>query len=264
MAVDFKVEHTRTSEYLFLPEDISIRPELNGRHVLPDVTWLVKDILERGQLQPVLIRSDGGTPVLCAGFSRWRAVSEINRQRDNGSKLKLRCVYFKGNEADGFLANVSENRGRNATTPLDDAYNIARLERYGKTTAEIAAFYGEHEAWVKDRLALVNLCPEAQAALTGGSLKPSAAVQIAKLAEAQQRQKVSSGEKLTAAKIKQEASGKAPKPTLGRVLKILRAVVDEGTYPDGFEFIVSKDPINDSIAAFCEAVLAFAEGKGGV
>ena len=261
VAVDFKCEHTRTSEYLLLPEDVVIRPELNGRHELPNIDWLKADILQRGQLQPVMIRSDGGQPVLAAGFSRWRAISEINAGRDAKDKLKLRCCYFRGNEADAFLANIAENRGRNGTTAIDDAYNIARLEKYGRTVAEIAAFYSEPEAWVTSRLSLVNLCPEAQAAVSDGSLKPTAAVQIAKLAEAQQREKLKGGHKLTAAGLKAESSGKPPKPTLNTLAGILRAVVDDGKYPAGFERIDSADSVGDSLAAFCTALLAMIGGK---
>ena len=263
MAVDFNVPHTRTSEYLLWPEDVVIRPELNGRHELPNIDWLKADILQRGQLQPVMIRSDGGQPVLAAGFSRWRAISEINAGRDAKDKLKLRCCYFRGNEADAFLANIAENRGRNGTTAIDDAYNIARLDKYGRTVAEIAAFYSESEAWVTSRLSLVNLCPEAQAKVSDGSLKPTAAVQIAKLAEAQQREKLKGGGKLTAASLR-ESSGKPPKPTLKTLADTLRAVVDDGKYPTGYAPITSADSVGDSIAAFCTALLAVIGGKKGV
>ena len=128
MAVDFKTEHTRTSEYLFLPSDIKINPELNGRHELPDIEWLIGSMVSSGQLQPVLIGNDGGTPILYAGHSRWRAALEINKRKLTLAPFKLRCVYFKGSETDAFLATIRENRDRNATTAIDDAHNIAKLE----------------------------------------------------------------------------------------------------------------------------------------
>ena len=49
MAVDFKVAHNRTSEYRIAPERIDVRAELNGRHELPDIEWLIADILKNGQ-----------------------------------------------------------------------------------------------------------------------------------------------------------------------------------------------------------------------
>ena len=255
MAVDFKGDFKRTSTYDFDPADIKINPELNGRHVLPDIQWLMKDILERGQLQPVAIRSDGGTPILCAGFSRWRAVSEINKGRELKDRLKLRCVYYKGNEADGFLANIAENRKRNDCTPIDDAYNIARLERYGRTIEQIADFYGEQEAWVRGRLALVQLCQEGQDRVTDGTLKPTAAIAIAKMAEAQQREKLKSGKKLTVAEVR--SNGKPKKPGMKELASILKAVIEDGKYPDGFQPVKSADSVGDSLSAFCEALLKF-------
>ena len=253
MAVDFKGDFKRTSTYDFDPADIKINPELNGRHVLPDIQWLMKDILERGQLQPVAIRNDGGTPILCAGFSRWRAVSEINKGREPKNRLKLRCVYYKGNEADGFLANIAENRKRNDCTPIDDAYNIARLERYGRTVEQIAEFYGEAEAWVRGRLALVELCQEGQDRVTAGTLKPTAAIAIAKLAEAQQREKLKA-KKVTVADAK-ATSGKPKKPGMKDLTAVLRSVIEDGKYPDGYAPVESKDPVGDSLSAFCEVLL---------
>ena len=45
------------SEWKALPEELDIFPELNGRHELPDIQWLIDSILSVGQIQPVLIRA---------------------------------------------------------------------------------------------------------------------------------------------------------------------------------------------------------------
>lgn len=130
MAVEFKDKdsYSRVNDYSFEPSALKINPKLNGRHDLPDIEWLIKDIADNGQLEPVLIRSDGGVPVLCAGFSRWRAIVEINKRKLTPVPLRIRCSYFKGDEVDGFKVAIRENRFRNQTTPLDDAYNIAQLK----------------------------------------------------------------------------------------------------------------------------------------
>lgn len=212
MAVEFKVDHTRTSEYLIAPENITIKASLNGRHDLPDIEWLIDSMVESGQLQPVLIGNDGGKPVLYAGHSRWRAALEINKRKLTPAPFKLRCVYFKGSEHEAFVATIRENRDRNATTPIDDAHNIAKLERYGMTIDEIAAkVYHEDPKWVKDRLALIELCDEGQKALLAGEIKPNAAVVLSKLAKDAQREKLSSGEKLTAGGLKSSANGNGHK-----------------------------------------------------
>jgi len=192
MAVDFEVKPPRTSEYGFDPVDIIIKPELNGRHDLPDIAWLIADILKVGQLQPVIVRNESGKAVLCAGFSRWRAISEINKKKlaPGGTQLKVRACYFRGSELDGFQASIRENRFRNATTPLDDAYNCDRLQKWGQTVEQIAEAYQEKVAWVKGRLKLIDLEPEAKAAVKAGRLKTTAAAHIAKLSAEQQREAV--------------------------------------------------------------------------
>ncbi len=228
MAVDFKVQHNRSSEYRFAPEDIVIKPELNGRHDLPDIEWLISSILTQGQLQPVPIRSESGAPVLVAGFSRWRAVIEINKRKLAPVPLTLRCTYFKGSEFDGFIANIAENKARNDTTPLDDASNMAKLEKWGQTVEQIAAIYHQKPEWVKRRMELVNLEPEAQAAVKDGRLKPTAAAAIAKLSAAKQRTVVAKNGHVKLKDIT-EAAGKFVKPSVKQIQEILETSADDTT-----------------------------------
>src|ERR1700736_3436645 len=105
MAVEFteaKRQYNRIKDYSFEPEALQINPKLNERHDLPDIEWLIADIVANVQLQAVTIRNDGGKPVLCAGFSRWRAIVEINKRKLTPVPLKIRCSYFKGDEREGF------------------------------------------------------------------------------------------------------------------------------------------------------------------
>lgn len=187
MAVEFKTEHKRRTIYLFDPADLIIKPELNGRQDAPDVEPLIADILLRGQLQPVLVRNEAAKPVLVAGFSRWRAISEINRRKATDKPLPIQCVYFRGDEREGFIANLAENLQRNATTPLDDAHNCRKLEAWGIPVADIAVALRQSEAWVRGRLKLAEATPELKAAVHDGRVKATAAITIAKLAADQQR-----------------------------------------------------------------------------
>jgi ParB-like chromosome segregation protein Spo0J len=225
MAVDFKAPSlTRTSEYMIAPHDIKFKPSLNGRHEVPNVDWLIESFAEIGQITPVGVRKDGDDAVLCFGFSRWRAAVEGIKRKKLPADFKLRCVYHKANEEQGFLANIAENRERNPTTALDDAHNIARLERYGKSLEEIVKIYHPTDEfgaelddkkalkWVKERLALVSLSKSSEEALKNGDLKPSAAKVLATLSEEQQafalKQSKKNGTPLTAASLK---APKAPK-----------------------------------------------------
>lgn len=240
MAVSFKADHTRTAEYRFLPEDIKIKPELNGRYDAPDIEWLKKDILERGQVQPVTIRKDGDKAVLVAGFSRWRAISELNKGRSKDDKIQLRCTYVLCTEAEAFMANIAENRFRNATTELDDAHNIKRLmNNYGMTEEKVAAVYfptadtqQDQKAalkFVKDRIALIQLAPEAEQALKEGRLKLPAARVIAKLSADQQRDAVKGEGRVTPKTIRQ-ASGKPAQSPGNAIKSTIQSVIESGKF----------------------------------
>jgi ParB/RepB/Spo0J family partition protein len=199
MAVQFSVEHKRTSEYRLYPEDITVKPELNGRFDKPDIEWLITDLLAHGQHTPVVIRNDGGLAVLVAGFSRWRAITEINKRGLSAIKLQVRCTYVQCSESEALLINISENRFRNPPTAIDDAHNIKRLLNvYQYTEEQVAQVYfptakTEEELraarkFVNNRIALISLSPEAEKEVRSGRVKESAAVAISKLTQDQQRE----------------------------------------------------------------------------
>ncbi len=207
MAVEFTVEHTRSSEYLMAPELLLIKPELNGRKNLPEIDTLIDSMVSIGQLQPVLIGRDGGKPVLYDGHRRWRAALEINKRKLTPKPFKLRCVYYQGDEKAAFLATVVANHERAQTDEIDDASNIAIMGRWGMSNEEIAGVYHKEVSWVTKRLALLELCEEGAEAVRQGRLKPNAAVAIAKLSKAAQKARIkSAGQgKITAAMAKPES-----------------------------------------------------------
>ena len=198
--------------YKCYPEDLTIRPSLNGRHVKPDIEWLIADIIKHGQMEPVLVWNDGGKAVLSAGFSRWRAISEINKRKLTPVKMQIKCVYIKCNEQGAFIRNISENRMRNETTPIDDAHNIQQLFDWTLDEAQVAEIYfptakTEDELksaikWLRSRVELIKLTPEAEKAMKDGRLNESAANAIAKLSSAQQKEALKGNGAVTAKDVK--------------------------------------------------------------
>lgn len=240
MAVEFKVAHTRTSEYLILPEDITVKPELNGRHELPDIEWMIDSFIQVGQLQPVVVSAEDGKAVLRAGFSRWRSAIEINRQKLTPAPFKLRCVYLRADDAKGFIAGIHENIVRNPVQPLDDAHNIAKMETWNMTHEEIAKLYRQDVKWVESRVALLDLVPEAAQAVVDGRMKLPAAAHFAKLNKDVQRKRIKAkGDgKFTAKDAKADPAPDAPvtpkrENRLACIRAILETAVNNGTYPAG-------------------------------
>jgi len=264
MAVEFSVAHTRKTEYLIDPALIVVKPQLNGRVELPDITWLVESMVALGQRVPVEIRNEGGKPVLVSGHSRWRAAVEINKKKLTEGKFLLRCVYSRCNEQEGFIANLHENLVRSAPTPLDDAYNIRRLESWGRSLEEIAEIYRKRNAkgepdvrWVKGRLALISLGQEGRAALKEGRLKVTAAQAIAKLSEEQQRERLAEGK---AAKPPLAPKKKQPSMAEARLMALrgrLRTIAQTAVIPESVPLPVgaSAPAVIKAICKLCEWLL---------
>ena len=244
MAVEFEVKGSRTSEYRFLPEMLEIHPELNGRHETPDVEPLIQSIVTYGQLQPVTIRRAAGMPVLVAGFSRWRAVSEINKRKLLDKPIELRCCYTQLTEKQAFLANIAENRDRNQTTPMDDAYNLQRLINvHQMTEQECADSYRASIAWVKGRLALIEATPEVEKEIRKGTIKGPAAKAVAKLSKEHQTNlaKVAAEKgKLTPADIQKETGKQTPKPAMATAPKNVLELADAM-----YRMILDEQPWNE-------------------
>ena len=115
------------------------------------------------------------------------------------------------------------------------------------TEDEAADAYRASVSWVKGRLALLELTPEAEKAVRSGRVAPSAAKAIAKLSKEHQKRIVERPGKVTAADVKREAPKPAPKvaspakATLQAALKVLLAECDQ--QPDVMVFEIHRDTI---------------------
>ena len=238
MAVTLKGNIARTKTlWRALPEDILIDPELNGRHDNTEVESLAADILAHGQNTPCLIRrNDAGQPVLVYGHRRWRAVQLINSRKKHGEqKVELECNYESMTEEEALVAAITENRFRKDVSPMDDCYNIQKLKKLNKLSDEqIARIYfpEAHSAqaktdavrWVTERAGLIELAPEAVAAVKDGRAKITAAVELSRLSKDQQRDVVAASTSTLAGKarikvkdVKKAKPAPAPKKPVGSV-----------------------------------------------
>lgn len=201
------------------PREIRINAEFNGRHDLPAIDDLLSEFPIIGQLFPVLItKDDDGAPVLLDGHRRWRAAIELTNQKKGpyDGVFKLKCQYFKGSPTECFIATVKANSSRAESLPIDDGFNISKLHhRFAMSHEDIALkVYGRKLTdgspdvkWVQEREALSDLAAEAAEAVTGGRVKPSAVLELAKLSKTAQRNLIkSTNGTITAAIIKRSVN----------------------------------------------------------
>src|ERR1700722_6963442 len=216
--------YKRVDVHLMDPREIDILPEFNGRKNLPPIDDLLREFPDPkiGQLVDGIVRKREGRPRLLAGPRRWRAAIQLTEEGKGpfDGVFKLRCKNFSGTPLECFLVTLKENQAAE-TDAEDDAYNISRLIHNFSMSEEDVAIKAYNRRtldgkpdvkWVRDRLALTDLAPEALAALKTGKLKPNAAVALAKLSAKVQREKIASGEKLTVASI-----NSSPAPTPAKV-----------------------------------------------
>jgi ParB-like chromosome segregation protein Spo0J len=218
------------------PEEILLDPELNGRHEPTDVLDLAADIGLRGQSTPVVCRKDDkGNPVLVFGHRRYQAIHLLNEQNPD-ARRKINFIYRRYTEVEAFIEAISENRFRKDGTPMDDANNMEILQRrFGKTVEDIAKVYfpeaktpDELKAslkFVKDRLALIELAPEAQTAVREKRIKITAAVKLSKLNREQQKKRVAKEGKIKGSDI-DSPKGKKAKTKPGKIAPALKAIID--------------------------------------
>jgi ParB family transcriptional regulator, chromosome partitioning protein len=247
MAVKWNVDNIRRNVYYFDTADIKFKPELNGRAELPDIEELKASILEYGQLQPVVVRSENDMPVLIMGFSRWRAITELNKDRTGDDRIKIAAVYERCNEQEAFVRNWEENRRRKETTALDDAHHFDQLERWGWDAAKIAQRFKVTPKFVSDRLTLIQAEPEVQVALKEKRINTSAAVKLAKLASDQQRKVVKGNGKVSDVEIA-TATNTTIKPNLKQV-------------KDFITIRMAQAGQTESVRKFCDELLDYINGK---
>jgi ParB/RepB/Spo0J family partition protein len=224
MAVEFANDTTKRAgaEYRDWPENIIIMPELNGRHEHTDIEGLAADIRANGQIQPVGIRkNDQGLPLLIYGHRRWRAITLLN-ERYPAERRYIKCTYTSAtSDAEAFQMAIRENRCRKDVSPIDDCANMRTLEnKFSYNHEDIAKVYfpeavteaelAEALRYVKQRLALKELAPEAVEAVREGRAEITAAVGLAKMTKDQQREVVAKPGKI---KVKDVVKSK-PAPTV--------------------------------------------------
>lgn len=182
-----KIDAGRTTrkEHLLLWEldKIIVDPSLRGRQKVPtaqDVAGLAKSILEKGQLQPVLVRRVADQKIqLVFGYTRYEAVKLLNSE---GHDVPLKAEVTTMNDQEAFIANVIENKERNVTSFVDDAFNQRRLrEQLGWETAKIAELYRCTESWIAQLTKLLNLDQPILDRVHSGELSVTAALDLANL-----------------------------------------------------------------------------------
>jgi ParB family chromosome partitioning protein len=148
---------------------------------------LADSITEHGLLQPIVVRKVAEGYELVAGERRFRA----NELADNitiEAKILLPEGGSEISDLDSFEKAMAENLNREDMLPLEEARGFKKVldDKYNGDPDQVPAVaktFSKSVQFVNQRLALLALRPEIQAAVDLGHIGTQAAVQIAALSK---------------------------------------------------------------------------------
>ncbi|MER6131867.1 ParB/RepB/Spo0J family partition protein [Streptomyces sp. NPDC001815] len=150
---------------------------------------LADSIKEHGLLQPIVVRKiEAGGYELVAGERRFRA-NEMAGNITIEAKILLAEGEAEISDMESFKKAMAENLNREDMLPLEEARGFKKVldGEEDATPATVAKTFSKSVPYVNQRLALLNLRPEIQAAVDLGHIGPQAAVQIAALSKDNQK-----------------------------------------------------------------------------
>ena len=157
----------------FNPRDISTRSDY--------IDHLAKDIAQKGVLQPLIIRMDGGKAIIVDGECRWRGA--LRAIEHYGAELKSIPVReeAKGTDAAKRLANVvSVYNNSNHLTPLEQSKAVARIIGMGWTHDVVAKEFSVSRERIYQLLDIAALPADVKREIKEGTISSALAVQVVK------------------------------------------------------------------------------------
>lgn len=175
------VEQVRVTDLICLPQ---VREQTGFSD--EELAGLAQSIREAGVLQPLLVRREGGKLVILDGERRLRAARLAGLET-------VPVLIEEASLAEGDILHrqLVIDAQRVGLSPMERAKAIQRLMLATDWTArEVAVKLGVSPAQVSKLLALTVLPGDIQDAVAGGRLAMSTAYELAKIADAPQRERL--------------------------------------------------------------------------
>lgn len=168
MKIDYDRVYDVPTELVSLdPDQVNPRTHVDEERLQE----LVQSIKQNGQLQPAIVR--GRAPekgyYLVVGERRWLACQEL------GIPLKT-LVVDGASRGELLMLALRENLDREDLTALEEAIGLSRIQKAeGWSQRELAKKLGRSQAWVGNRMRLLDLTPLLQDYVAQGRISFSAA-----------------------------------------------------------------------------------------
>lgn len=163
-----------------IPSKTNPRTHFNDEYL----QQLAASIVEKGIIEPLIVRPMRAKQEIVAGECRYRAAKIANQSH-------LPCIIRQLTDEQSLEIQIIENLHRKDLTPLEEASGFRALiktnpDKHSATT--IAARVGKSPSWVWDVMKLLDLVPEAKELLDQGRMNVNHAILIARLKPAEQKQ----------------------------------------------------------------------------
>lgn len=221
---------------------------------------------ENGVIQNVLGRRDGKKVVIVAGRGRTRLLREANKRRirDGLAPWFLPVKIVMGDSRKMLVLKHGENSHRREQSPFVRAQQAYELSQQFPED-QAATIMGLGVKQFRDVLKLLSLGPAAKKAVMEDRLKPTAAIVLAELSEAEQAAQLTtimataaaSGSKPTTRDVRakvREATGKAPIETPSTRIKKVSGILDK------LEESATKEDLWGAIKKIRQALKGVAHG----
>lgn len=184
---------TRASIFYLNPTDIQIvgldttdgpeHPLYDQRIHIPLREETVLDIMQRGVIEPITVRKNGDVAQVVDGRRRVMHAREANRRlRLAGTPTVLVPVLppKKGTEASLTELMIVLNAHREQDDTAGEALKMQAFLNRGYTVEQVAQMFGRSEQHIKNTLSLLDLAPQASAALAAKTITKSEAYALAR------------------------------------------------------------------------------------
>lgn len=139
---------------------------------------LSESIKQSGILQPILTRPVAGSDTdvqIVAGERRYRAAKLAGL-------TEVPAIVREISDAEVAIMQLVENHQRSDVAPIEEAEKMRKaMDDYGFSIDDLCEKMGVKRRWAYTRLQLLQLAPEARAALTEGKVNASTALLVARI-----------------------------------------------------------------------------------
>jgi ParB family transcriptional regulator, chromosome partitioning protein len=152
-----------------------LRPPLNQIRELDNLNDLMRSIMEKGLLQPIIVRiiNDEKYYEIVAGYRRYSACKKLGWK-------KIACQIADLTDMEAFEISIVENVQRKTLSPIDEARAFKKYvcDNGWGSISELATKLGKSVAYITKRIMLLDLPSEVTKAINENLLGPSIAEEL--------------------------------------------------------------------------------------